>query len=146
MSSRSTAPWQMSVLCMTSSQGAPGALPLFILRTQMMQKRRRRGLMEWNWMGAGFEWTSQSQKDPTHQHLGYIWAVLHMVEVAPVDLAVTLETMTVAMIAAMNEEAMIAMTTEITTDHTENVLHHRTTEGSTGHGPGHDPILRVAIE
>lgn len=111
--------------------------------------------MAWNWMGAGFEWTSPSQKDPTHQHLGFIWAALHMVGVARVVLAVTLETTTEAMIVVMREEeeeaaaavvAMIAMMTEITTDHTENALHHPTTEDSTGHGPGRDPILRVAIK
>lgn len=102
--------------------------------------------MAWNWMGAGFEWTFPSQKDPTHQHLGFIWAALHMVEVAPVVLAVTHETMTEDMIVVMTEEATIAMMTEITTDHTENALHHLTTEGNTDPGPGHDPILHVAIE
>lgn len=102
--------------------------------------------MAWNWMGAGFEWTSPSQKDPTHQHLGFIWAALHMVEVAPVVLAVTRETTIEAMIVVMTEEATIAMTTEITTDHTGNALHLLTTEGNTGPGPGHDPILHVAIE
>lgn len=102
--------------------------------------------MVWNWMGAGFEWTSLSQKDPTHQHLGFIWAALRMVEVAPVVHDVTLETMTEAMTAVMTEEATIATMTEITTDHTGNALHHPTTEGNTGPGPGHDPILHVAIE
>lgn len=102
--------------------------------------------MAWNWMDAGSAWISPSQRDPTHQHLGSTWAVQHMVEVAPVVLAVTLETMTEAMIVVMTEEAMIAMMTEITTDHTENALHHPTTEGSTGPGPGHDPTLHVAIE
>lgn len=102
--------------------------------------------MAWNWMGAGFEWTSPSQKGPTHQHLEFIWAVQHMVEVVLVVLAVTLETMTEVMIVVMSEEAMIAMTTEITTDHIENARHHPTTEASTGPGPGHAPILRAAIE
>lgn len=102
--------------------------------------------MAWNWTGAGFAWTSPSQRDPTHQHLAFIWAGLHMVEVAPVVLAVTLETTTEATNVVMTEEATIAMTTEITTDHTENAPHHPTTEGSTGPAPGHDPILHVAIE
>lgn len=69
-----------------------------------------------------------------------------MVEVAPVVLAVTLETMTEDMIGVTTEEATIATRTETTTDHTENARHHLTTEGSTGPGPGHDPTLHVVIE
>lgn len=69
-----------------------------------------------------------------------------MVEAAPVVLAVTLETTTEDMTAAMKEEATIVMTTEITTDHTENAPHRLTTGDNTGPGPGHDPILHVAIE
>lgn len=102
--------------------------------------------MAWSWTAAGFEWTSPSQKDPTRQHLGFIWAALHMEEVDPVVLAATLETMTEAMIVVMIEEATIAMMTEITTDHTENAHRPPTTEGNIGHGPGHDPTLLVAIE
>lgn len=72
-----------------------------------------------------------------------------MEEAAPAVLDVTLETMIEDMTVAMKEEeeeVMIAMKTEITTDHTENAPHRPTTEDNTGPGPGHDPILHVAIK
>lgn len=102
--------------------------------------------MAWSWMVGGSEWTSPLQKDPTPQHLESTWVGLHMVEVVQVVLDAIHVTTTVDMTVDMTEVAMIAMTTETITGHTEGDLLHRTTEGHTGLGPDHDLILPVAIE
>lgn len=138
--------WQMFVSSMTSSQGAPGASLLFILRTRVMQKRQRNVQMAWSWMVVGLGWTSPSLKDPTPRPLESTWAGPPMVEVDRVALDAIHVITTVVMTADTTEADMIAMMTGTTTDHTEGVLHHRTTEGLTGLDLDRGRIPPVAIE
>lgn len=66
--------------------------------------------------------------------------------VVPVVLDAIHVTLTEGMTADTIEAAMIAMTTGNTTDHTEEGLHHRTTEALTGLGPDRGLILPVVTE
>lgn len=136
----------MSRLCMTSSRGDPGASLSFTLRTKMTLKRQKNEPTAWSWTDEGSGWTSPSQKDLTPQLLESTWAGPRMAEAVPAVLDAIRATTTADMTADTTEAATIAMMTETTTDHTEGDLLHRTTEGLTGLGPGHDPILPVVTE
>lgn len=102
--------------------------------------------MAWSWTAEGSASTSPSQKDLTRLLPGSTWAVPHTVEAVQAVLAAIHATTTEDMIADMTEAVMIATTTEITTDHTEDDLPHRTTEERTGPGPDPGLTLHAATE
>lgn len=102
--------------------------------------------MAWSWTVEGSVLTSRSQKDLTPQLPASTWDVPHTAEVVRVVLAAIHATTTADMIADTTEAGTIAMTTGITTDHTEGDLLHRTTEVHTGPGPDPGLTLHAATE
>lgn len=141
----------MSTSCMTNSPVAPEALPSSILKTQRIQRKPKTEPMEWNSTGAGFEWISPSQNEPTHPLQGFTWGGPHMVVVAVVEVAVEVHhvvfpgTMTGATTEA-TIGTIIDMMTATIIDHTDADLHLHTTAEGTAPDPGHGPIHHVTTE
>lgn len=102
--------------------------------------------MGWSWTVEGSALTSPLQKDLTPQLPVSTWVVPHTAEVVRVVLAAIHAITTADTIADTTEVATIAMTTGITTDHTEGDLLHRTTEVRTGPGPGPGLTPHAATE
>lgn len=102
--------------------------------------------MAWSWTVVESGWISPSQKDLTPQPRESTWGDPRMAEAVLVDPGAIHVTTTVDTTAATIEAAMIATTRGNTTDHTDEDLHHLTTEEHTDLGQDPGLILLVDIE